>query len=90
MCELEEIRNKAFKNSKIIKEKAKLFYDKKILRKNFYPKQEVLLYNSKLHLFPGKLKSRWEGPFLVKHVFNHGVVKIRSPESENSFIVNGQ
>jgi hypothetical protein len=90
MCELEEIRNEAFENSKITKEKAKLFHDKKILRKNFYPNQEVLLYNSKLHLFPGKLKSRWEGPFLVVHAFNHGAVEIRKPRCENSFIVNGQ
>jgi hypothetical protein len=90
MCELEEIRNEAYENSRIIKEKAKVFHDMKILRKNFQLGQEVLLYNSKLHLFPSKLKSRWDGPFLIKHVFNYGVVEIKKPDSESSFIVNGQ
>jgi hypothetical protein len=89
LCELEEIRNEAFINSKITKERAKTFHDKKILRRNFTPGQEVLLYNSRLHLFPGKLKSRWDGPFIVKHVFNHGVVEIARSRCDNSFIING-
>ena len=56
--ELEEIRNDAYINSKIYKEKTKIFHDKSILQKNFSPGQKVLLYNSKLYFFPGKLRSR--------------------------------
>lgn len=56
--ELEEIRNDAYENSRIYKERMKVFHDKKILRKTFELGQKVLLYNSKLHLFPGKLRSR--------------------------------
>ena len=48
---LEEIRNEAYANARISKNKTKLFYDKSINRKNFVPGQKVLLYNFGLHLF---------------------------------------
>ena len=67
--ELEEIRRDAYENSRISKERMKVFHDQKILRKSFEPSQKVLLYNSRLHLFPKKLRSRWVGPFIVKNVF---------------------
>jgi len=41
-------------------------------------------------LFPGKLKSKWFGPFLVKSVSPHGVVELITPEGDRSFKVNGQ
>ncbi|XP_024007933.1 uncharacterized protein K02A2.6-like [Eutrema salsugineum] len=56
--ELEEIRHLAYENSKIYKEKTKAFHDKKILNNNFAPNDQVLLFNSRLKLFPGKLRSR--------------------------------
>ena len=56
--ELEELRNDAYSNSKIEKEKLKKWYDQLIARKHFKQGDQVLLYDSKLHLFPGKLKSR--------------------------------
>ena len=49
-----------------------------------------MLYNSRLHLFPGKLKSRWTGPFIVKTVFSHDVAEISDTKNENEFKVNGQ
>ena len=67
--EFEEIQRDAYKNSRIYKERMKVFHDKQILRKSFEPSQKVLLYNSRLHLCPGKLRSRWTGPFIVKNVF---------------------
>ena len=63
--ELEEIWRDAYENSRISKERMKVFHDKQILRKYFEPSQKVLLYNSRLHLFPGKLRSRWTRPFIV-------------------------
>jgi len=39
--------------------------------------QKVLLYNSRLHLFPGKLRSRWSGPFIMKHVYPYGPLILR-------------
>ena len=90
LCELEEIRNDAYENAKIYKDKMKVFHDKHIVRKSFEPSQKVLLYDSRLHLFPGKLRSRWSGPFIVKNVFPHGAVEIENPKNGNVFKVNGQ
>ena len=54
------------------------------------PGQQVLLFNSRLRLFPGKLKSRWSGPFVVKTVFPHGAVEIFENDPGQAFKVNGQ
>jgi hypothetical protein len=70
--ELKEIRNDAYENPKIHKARIKEFHDKRILRKTFDAGKKVLLYNSRLHLFPGKLRLRWSGPFIVKHVYPYG------------------
>lgn len=56
--ELEEIRLEAYESSRIYKERTKLWHDQRIQGKDFVPGQMVLLYNSRLRLFPGKLKSR--------------------------------
>ena len=58
LSELEEIRAEACENSRMHKERAKLFHDRHIHRKEFFPGQNVLLYDCRLHLFPGKLRSR--------------------------------
>jgi hypothetical protein len=84
--ELEEIRNDAYENSKIHKARIKEFNDKRILRKTFNVGQKVLLYNSRLHLFPRKLRSRWSG--LVKHVNPYGVCDIENSKNDNVFKVN--
>ncbi|XP_059635406.1 uncharacterized protein LOC132277584 [Cornus florida] len=63
--ELEELRNDAYESSRIYKAKTKLEHDKQILRKEFFQGQKVLLYNSRLALFHGKLRSRWSGPYYV-------------------------
>lgn len=88
--ELEELRNDAYENSKIYKDKTKKFHDKSILRKSFSPGEKVLLYNSRLHLFPGKLKSRWLGPYMVKTVYPHGAVEIENLKNGEMSKVNGQ
>ena len=56
--ELEELRNDAYLNSKIVKDKLKKWHDQLIARKYFNKGDQVLLYDSKLHIFPSKLKSR--------------------------------
>ncbi|XP_044510154.1 uncharacterized protein LOC123228765 [Mangifera indica] len=87
--ELEEIRNDAYENARIYKEKTKAFHDKMISRKEFSLGQKVLLYHSRLRLFPGKLRSRWIGPFVVTNVFPHGAVEIQSLTTSKVFKVNG-
>ncbi|KAH9801696.1 hypothetical protein KPL71_001121 [Citrus sinensis] len=63
LAELEEIRNDAYENAKIYKQRMKVFHDKHILRKVFTSGQKVLLYNSRLHLFPVNCKrlKPWKG-----------------------------
>jgi len=56
----------------------------------FYAGQPVLLFNSMLKLFPGKLKSKLSGPFIVKDVSHHRAVEVMTPNGERSFKVNGQ
>ncbi|KAM2004902.1 hypothetical protein ACFX15_000148 [Malus domestica] len=85
-----ELRNEAYENAKIYKERTKLYHDKTILRKEFHQGMKVLLYDSRLRLFPGKLKSRWVGPFKVMQTFPHGAVEIENMKNGTSFKVNGQ
>jgi len=89
ISELEEIWNVAYENARITKSRTKIFHDQIINRKNFAPGDNVLLYNSRLHIFAGKLKTRWSGPFIVRTVFPHGVVVIVDPKSNTEFKVNG-
>ncbi|KAH9649231.1 hypothetical protein KPL70_025906 [Citrus sinensis] len=87
--ELEEIRNDAYKSSRIYKEKTKAFHDNHILRKNFEVGHKVLLFHSHLKLFPSKLRSQWVGPFVVINIFPHGAVEIKSLKTGKEFKVNG-
>jgi len=90
ISELEELRNEAYDNARIAKHRTKLFHDKSIHRKIFVSGQKVLLYNSRLHLFSGKLRTRWSGPYIVQNVFSHGAIEILDPKNGNKFTVNGQ
>jgi len=56
--ELDELRNEAYKNAKFYKAKTKAFHDKIVSRKSFEHSQKVWLFNFKLKLLPGKLRSR--------------------------------
>jgi len=87
--ELNEWRADAYDNAKMYKERIKYWHDKHIKSKYFEPGQKVLLFNSRLRLFPGKLKSRWSGPYFITRVFPHGAVELRNAKNE-LFKVNGQ
>ncbi|XP_050890921.1 uncharacterized protein LOC127096386 [Lathyrus oleraceus] len=88
--QLEELRLEAYESSRIYKEKTKHFHDKMISRKEFSVGQQVLLFNSRLKLMAGKLRSKWIGPFVVTNVFPHGAVEIKSAGTDKLFKVNGQ
>ncbi|KAG7578951.1 Ribonuclease H-like superfamily [Arabidopsis thaliana x Arabidopsis arenosa] len=87
--ELEEIRLEAYESSKVYKERTKAFHDKNISPKDFKAGDQVLLFNSRLKLFPGKLKSRWSGPFTIKEVLPFGTVSLFAKDG-SEFRVNGQ
>ena len=79
--ELEAYRNKSYECLRNAREKHKFYHDKLILRREFKQGEKVLLYDSKLHIFLGKLKSRWNGPY--------GTMTIGNSRSGNEFKVNG-
>ena len=86
--EMDELRNDAYINSNIVKHRLKMWHDQLVSRKEFQKGQRVLLYESKLHIFPRKLKSRWIGPFTIQEVYSNGVVELLN--STGTFKVNGQ
>ncbi|GJV69178.1 reverse transcriptase domain-containing protein [Tanacetum coccineum] len=86
--ELNELRDHAYENSLIYKEKTKRIHDSKIKNRVFNVGDRVLLFNSRLKIFSGKLKTRWSGPFTVTQVFPYGTVEL-SQNFRPNFKVNG-
>nr|GEV66925.1 reverse transcriptase domain-containing protein [Tanacetum cinerariifolium] len=86
--ELNELRDQAYVNSLIYKEKTKRLHDSKIKNRVFNIDDRVLLFNSRLKIFSGKLKSRWSGPFTISQVYPYGTVELSQPDGPN-FKVNG-
>nr|GEX73612.1 reverse transcriptase domain-containing protein [Tanacetum cinerariifolium] len=73
---LNELRDHAYENSLIYKEKTKRIHDSKIKNRVFNVGDRVLLFNSRLKIFSGKLKTRWSGPFTIIKVFPYGTVEL--------------
>nr|GFA25620.1 reverse transcriptase domain-containing protein [Tanacetum cinerariifolium] len=86
--ELNELRDHAYENSLIYKEKMKRIHDFKIKNSVFNVGDQVLLFNSRLKIFSGKLKTRWSGPFTIAKVFPYGTVELSQANGPN-FKVNG-
>ncbi|GJS15214.1 reverse transcriptase domain-containing protein [Tanacetum coccineum] len=86
--ELNELRDQAYENSLIYKERTKKLHDSKIKKRIFNVGDRVLLFNSRLKIFFGKLKTRWSGPFTITKVFPYGTIKLSQPDGPN-FKVNG-
>ncbi|XP_020533204.2 uncharacterized protein LOC110009021 [Jatropha curcas] len=84
---MDEMRFHAYENAKIYKDRTKQWHYKYIILRDLKVGQQVLLYNSRLP-FPGKLRSRWYGPFTIKEIFPHGAVEI--VDRNWSFKVNAQ
>ncbi|XP_057723943.1 uncharacterized protein LOC130939892 [Arachis stenosperma] len=89
LAELENLCLEAYDNSRRYKEKMKAVHDKHIKRREFRPGELVLLYNSRLRLMLGKLRSRWEGPYGVEKAEPYGVFHLRDPSSSKFIKVNG-
>nr|GEV75878.1 reverse transcriptase domain-containing protein [Tanacetum cinerariifolium] len=86
--ERNELRDQAYENSLIYKEKTKKLYDSKIKNRIFNVGDQVLLFNSHLKIFLGKLKIRWTRPFTIAYVFPYGTIELTQPDGPN-FKVNG-
>ncbi|GJZ58749.1 putative nucleotidyltransferase, ribonuclease H [Tanacetum coccineum] len=89
LSELDEIRRDAYDSSRIYKEKTKAFHDRHITKKSFLVGQKVWLFNARLKLFPGKLRSKWTGPYVVTQVSPHGAIEIKNMVGGEPFKVNG-
>nr|GEY34558.1 reverse transcriptase domain-containing protein [Tanacetum cinerariifolium] len=86
--ELCELRDQAYENSVIYKERTKKLHDSKIKNRIFNIGDQVLLFNSRPKIFLGKLKTRWSGPFTITQVFPYGTIELSQPNGPN-FKVNG-
>nr|GEY96383.1 hypothetical protein [Tanacetum cinerariifolium] len=86
--DLNELRDHAYENSLIYKEKTKRIHDSKIKNRVFNVGDRVLLFNSRLKIFLGKLKTRWSVPFTITKVFPYGTVELSQANWPN-FKVNG-
>nr|GEX85265.1 reverse transcriptase domain-containing protein [Tanacetum cinerariifolium] len=86
--ELNKLCDQTYKNSLIYKEKTKRLHDYKIKNHVFNIDDRVLLFNSRLKIFSGKLKSRWYGPFTISQVYPYGTIELSQPDGPN-FKVNG-
>ncbi|XP_016173211.1 uncharacterized protein LOC107615679 [Arachis ipaensis] len=87
--ELECIQLEAYENSRIYKEKVKPVHNRNIKRREFRVGDQVLLYSSRLRLMPGKLRSRWDSPYVVENVEPYGVIHLSHLSSPTFFKVNG-
>nr|GEY04923.1 reverse transcriptase domain-containing protein [Tanacetum cinerariifolium] len=74
---------KAYENYVIYKERTKKFQDSKIKNRIFNVGDQVLLFNSQLKIFSGKLKTRWSGPFTITCVFPYGTIELSQPNGLN-------
>ncbi|GJW30680.1 reverse transcriptase domain-containing protein [Tanacetum coccineum] len=86
--QLNELRDQAYENSLIYKERTKKLHDSKIKNRIFNVGDRVLLFNSRLKIFSEKLKTRWSGPFTITKVFPYGTIELSQPDGPN-FKVNG-
>ncbi|GKB88803.1 reverse transcriptase domain-containing protein [Tanacetum coccineum] len=85
--QLDEFRTNAYEHSLAYKERTKRWHDPKIMDKEFQEGGEVLVFNSRLKVFQGKLRTRWYGPYTVSKVYSYGTVEVLG-KNEVQFKVN--
>nr|GEV81587.1 putative reverse transcriptase domain-containing protein [Tanacetum cinerariifolium] len=83
--ELSELCDQAYENSMIYKERIKKLHDSKIKNHIFNVGDQVFLFNSRLKIFSGKLKTRWSGPFTITCVFPYGTIELSQPDDHENF-----
>ncbi|GKB19278.1 reverse transcriptase domain-containing protein [Tanacetum coccineum] len=86
--ELDEFRYQAYENSLLYKARTKVWHDMKLkMRKEFKHGNKVVLFHSKYKFKQPKLRSRWLGPYVVKHQYPSGYVELYGKDGK-TFIVN--
>nr|GEX95379.1 hypothetical protein [Tanacetum cinerariifolium] len=87
--ELNELREQAYENSLIYKEKTKKIHDSKIKNRILNIGDRVLLFNYYLKIFTRKLKTRWSGPFTITKVVPYGTVELSQSDGLNLRTLEG-
>ncbi|GJV13810.1 reverse transcriptase domain-containing protein, partial [Tanacetum coccineum] len=87
--ELMELRDEAYENTRIYKERTKKWHDSRLRGDKNFKGDKVLIFNYRFKMHPGKLKSKWYDPCVVKTVHPYGTVEIIDKNGV-SFKVNGQ
>lgn len=73
-----------------LKKKVKIWHDKRIKRKEFKVRDQVLLFNSRFKFSVGKQASRWRGPLVVQEVYRSGAIRLHGDYKGKPHVVNGQ
>ncbi|CAM8896011.1 unnamed protein product [Rhodiola kirilowii] len=60
----------------VLKERKKSCYDKRMVRKKFRRGKRILLYKSRLKLFPEKLRTKWSGTYTMARAYLDDHVKL--------------
>ncbi|XP_014511588.1 uncharacterized protein LOC106770284 [Vigna radiata var. radiata] len=84
ILDLEEMHFHVYDSSRSYKEKVKLYHDRKLIKRVFNPGQQVLLFNSRLKLFPGKSKSKWSWPLDGRRLEENAGLELCEPDSTSS------
>jgi hypothetical protein len=88
--ELDEAHLFSLQRTTVIQQQRARWHDKHIKKKSFQKGDWVLLYDSRFQDFPGKLQTRWLGPYEIKEVHDNGTVTLVTiDESGSPFLVNG-
>lgn len=69
------------------KENIKSTMIKCLIKRKLRPREMVLLFNSRLKMFPGKIKSKWSRPFNIKEIKLYRDVNLEGPVSRINWIV---
>ena len=77
-------------SSKVYKTQVKPFHDKRTIRKQFIVGNNVLLYDSWIHLFVGKLQFHWVCPYIMHKDYFHRAMEIEDPNKESISKNNAQ
>ena len=86
--EMDEFRMEAYDSPSTYKERMKAYHDRMISPRELTLGGVVLLHNSHLSLFPGKLKSKWTDPYMIKKIYDSGMVELLGPDGK-LFQANG-
>src|SRR4051812_43651836 len=90
LTSLDEWRSETYESAKMFKEKVKKWHDRRILKLQFNVGDKVLLFRYRFRFSPGKLLSRWEGPYHIEEVYRSDAIKIHNFEGTKPQVVNGQ